>query len=187
MIIMTKEKDIHFLRKAFESARDLSQDANSQTGAVLVSSSEELISHGANRMHYGAEGRFEYGMNPKSKILLHRPKKYLGLVHAEKDAIFSAARLNDFKLISESTLYATWALCITCATTVINMGIERVVTHQSTTDWYNEKRTQNSRLNWDKSIQEAIALLKERKIKYEVIKEPLGGVTFLFDDEMRTI
>jgi len=135
-------------------------------------------------MHYGLDGRYEGG---KKRIILGRPEKYKLLTHAERDAVFSAIRGGMGKLIPGSTLYATWTPCEPCAEVITNSGIKRFVTHQCTTDWYNEKRSSESRIDWDKSIEEAIQLLQKCGVEYTCIKEPLGVGKILFDDKIRNI
>jgi dCMP deaminase len=179
--ISPKERDIYFLREAFKSARDLSQDINTQTGAILVSPALEIISHGANRMHFGLQERYD---GDGKRILLGRPEKYDLLTHAERDAIFVANR-NGVSLFGY-TLYATWAPCEFCAEVVINNGLSRFVTHQSTTDWYSESLTDiKNRPNWQDSINKAINKLKNAGLKYECLTNPIGEVELLFVDKIR--
>jgi len=182
---MQKLDDKFFLKKAFEAAWNLSQDMNTQTGAVLVTPGGMLFSHGANRMHHGIPERYEKG-NIK-KILVGRPEKYDLLVHAERDVIYSAVREGKNSLILNSTLYATWSPCKECSITVINSGVKRFVTHQCTTDWYNEKREATSRKLWDESIETAISLLKKCGVEYICLNEPLKGIKILFDDKIQEI
>ncbi len=185
---MKKLDDLYFLKQAFKAAWDLSQDENTQTGAVLVSAIQKsrglILSEGANRMHYGLEGRFE---GRGKRIMLGRPEKYELLTHAERDAIFTALRKGNVSLIPGSVLYATWTPCRFCAEVVINSGIKRFVTHQCTTEWYNERRSSDSRIDWDKSIQEAIKLFQKCKVEYTCVTEPLGDSKILFDDKIREI
>ena len=47
-----QKQDIYFLQEAFRVARELSQDANTQTGAVIVNRIGRMISAGSNRMNY---------------------------------------------------------------------------------------------------------------------------------------
>jgi deoxycytidylate deaminase len=178
-----KEQDINWLREAFIAARDYSQDTNSQTGSKIVNPiTNRDISFGANRIHYGFKDRYEGG---GERILLGRPEKYRDLTHAERDGIYEANR-KGISLIG-ATIYATWTPCVPCAELVLNNGIKRFVTHESTDRWYNEARKdQKGRNDWTESIEKAVSLLREGGVVYEVISEPIGGVEFLFDDFMRT-
>jgi len=180
---MTKRDDIDHLRKAFEYARDLSQDANSQTGAIIVDpKTNNLISFGANRMHHGLKGRYE---GEGKRKLLGRPEKYTDLTHAERDSIYGANR--EGRSLVGKTIYATWTPCVPCAELVLNNGIKRFVTHECTDRWYNEARKdQEGRNDWTASIEKAVSLLRNGGVDYEVIGYPLGKVDFLFDDVKRS-
>lgn len=177
-----KEIDVYWLREAFKFARDYSQDANSQTGTKIINPFDNsLISSGANRMHYGLEGRFE---GDGKRIILGRPDKYTDLTHAERDAVFSANRLGI--PLDGTTLYATWTPCKPCAEVIINNGIKRFVTHESTDRWYREARQDNGRQDWTAAIKEATDFFAKANVEYVIIDEFLRGVEFLFDDKMRT-
>ena len=179
-----KELDISFMREAFKSARDLSQDANTQTGGILVDQNNNIISRGASRIHFGLPERYE-GRPGEERILLKRPEKYDDLIHSERDTIYGANRKGIS--LQGCTLYSTWALCDDCAKTTINNGIKRVVGHQSTTNWYNEARKNiQGRQDWEEGINKAINLLKKGKVKYELMTEHLGDVSILFDDKIRS-
>lgn len=177
-----KEKDINFLRDAFKFASKYSQDANSQTGAVIVSPSGEIISKGANRAHYGMDERYEGSGERK---ILERPDKYEALTHAERDAVFCANR--EGRSLINSTLYATWTPCVECAEVILNNGIARFVTHESTHRWYTEARKDNGRNDWTAGIEKALKLFKKGNIVYEMIDDPIGDVEFLFDDKIRNL
>lgn len=172
------QMDKSFLKKAFKYAEEFSQDPNTQIGAILVRSNKIIFSKGANKLSYGLE---------YSEELVKRPEKYHNIVHAEKDAIFSAIRLGQANLIPGSVMYATWTPCESCAEAIINAGIKRFVTHQCTIDWYNEKKDIANRIDWDDSTNKAIIRLKKCGIEYVCIQEPLKGISILFDDKQRVL
>lgn len=179
---MPRETDIYYLKEAFKAARDLSQDPNTQTGAVIVNLKGDIISRGANRLHWGL--RDKYGLNP-SKEIIERPAKYANLTHAERDAVFDANRRCE-SLIG-CTIYTTWSSCYFCAEVLINNGIARVVTHQSTIDWYDEARKDvEGRQNWNKSIEKGINVLRDNNVRYECLTESIEGIEILFDDKKRS-
>ncbi|MBT3397953.1 hypothetical protein HOA55_05115 [archaeon] len=176
-----RERDIYFLREAFKAARDLSQDANLQTGAVIVSPSLEIISRGANRVHFGLNERYD---GNEERVILERPEKYCDLTHAERDAAYVANR-KGISLVG-CTLYATWTPCEPCGEIAMNNGIARFVTHQSTTDWYNKDAgSVKNRTDWADSIVRAIEKLRRSGMEYECISDPIGGVEFIFEDKIR--
>lgn len=175
--------DLVFLAEAFQAARLMSHDPNTQTGAVIVDPNEMVISRGANRLDWGLIQK--YGNN-YSKELVERPLKYKNVHHAEVDAIYVANR-NGISL-KGCTLYSTWSPCDDCAEVIVNNGIKRVVTHQCTTDWYNGiNKDLESRKNWDKSIEKAIQRLERNGVLYRKLDAPLGGIKIIFDDKLRII
>jgi len=182
------EKDIQFLKRAFCSARDLSQDANTQTGAIIANPERNcIISEGANRMHYGMSERFERSRFKKERKLLGRPEKYSDLTHAERDAFYEAVRSDRGLELQNATIYCTWTPCVNCAEVIINSGIKRVVTHQYCDNWYTEKLTDNKRVDWGNSIKAALTLLEKCGVKYECLNVPLSGIEIRFDDVVKKI
>lgn len=176
-----KERDIYFLRLAFQVAKNFSQDANTQTGALVVDSNFNLISFGANRARFGDSMRYE---GRGERLIFERPDKYVILDHAEQDAEFGANRLG--KSLSGCTLYTTWTPCAPCATVTAGNGIKRYVTHQACTNWYFEAdKNLKSRIDWDNSIKKAIDIFKRSNIEYICLSDPIGGVEILFDDKLR--
>tara|TARA_Y100000310_G_scaffold335438_1_gene417521 strand:- start:4706 stop:5251 length:546 start_codon:yes stop_codon:yes gene_type:complete len=179
---MLRRPDIYYLEEAFKTARDLSQDPNTQTGAVIVNPEGKIISRGANRLHWRL--RKIYGEEPPQE-LVQRPLKYTALTHAERDAVFSANR--EGKSLIGCTIYTTWASCSFCAEVVINNGIVKVVTHQSTTDWYDEARKDiEGRQDWSESIKRAISAFEDNNIIYQCLTKPIKGIEIIFDDKRRS-
>lgn len=179
------EKDVDYLMDAFYAARILSQDANTQTGAKIVSLEGSVLAIGANRMHFGIKGRFEEWMSFEDKILIGRPEKYTDLTHAERDVIYTAFRTGHGSLVQGATLYCTWNPCVVCAEAIANSGIKRVVTHRYCSDWYAEKQENMQRVGWDKSIKDALSLLQRCGVKYDCLEVPIPGIRILFDDILR--
>ncbi|MBT6689839.1 hypothetical protein HN903_00765 [archaeon] len=176
-----KEKDIYFLRMAFLAAKNLSQDVNTQTGAIVVSPDFKLISVGANRVNFGDPRRYE---GRGERKVFGRPEKYEIITHAERDTQYCANRAG--QTLVDCTLYTTWVPCDTCAELTVNNGIKRYVTHQSTMDWYNEARKDTSgRINWDESIADALGTFERSSVDYICLNDKIGGVEFLFDDKIR--
>lgn len=178
------EKDVYFLREAFRVAHDLSQDANTQVGALIVLGGTRLF-EGANRIPYGMPGRFERGMREEDKILLGRPEKYAKLTHAEPDACSCAEAIGEQQSIIGTTMYCTWNPCTPCAKIIKESGIKRVVTHQYCDKWYAEKLADDKRINWDKSTREALEFFAKSGIKYECLDVPILGIEILFDNVVR--
>jgi len=94
------EVDSHFLKLAYEHAKNASPDPRTQNGAVIVNpNTSEIISYGANRFPDGIK-------NLPERLLPENKKNYLE--HAERDAIFSALRQG--KSTQGATLYCLYRL-----------------------------------------------------------------------------
>lgn len=143
------DRDAYFMREAGQVAL-YSPDLSTQNGAVLVNDAGRYIESGVNRAPSGVAHR------------LKRPEKYVYTEHAEREALFMAAR---YGLYTEgSTLYAVWAACNDCARAIIGCGVSRVVTHAH--------HRAHPLPRWDLSA--ADAMLAEAGVQLEVVDLPLG-------------
>jgi dCMP deaminase len=104
-----------WLRLACRTAAELSDDPRTQNGAVLVA----------------ADGRHVIGYNHVPRGVrqhqhrLTAPAKYAFLEHAERAAIYAAARAG---IPTEgATLYCPWFACPDCARAIICAGVKEVV------------------------------------------------------------
>jgi dCMP deaminase len=112
--------DVRFLRLALEVST-WSKDRSTQVGAVIV---------GEDR----SPGPYGYNGFPRfiddDKAERHsRPTKYDWTEHAERNAIYNAARMG--VALKGSTIYVTHVPCADCARAIIQVGITRVVTDAS--------------------------------------------------------
>lgn len=104
-----------------------SKDRSRGVGAIIVDSSNRVLSIGYNGFPQGADDTVEERHE--------RPEKYLWTEHAEKNAIFSAAR--NGVAIKDSTMYLMWFPCIDCARAIIQSGITTLVCTEP--DWTEER------------------------------------------------
>lgn len=116
-MIIEHRTDIDWLRLAFQTARCHSDDPDTQNGAVLVPK-DGLVASAANCL-------------PKNLALsparLKRPEKYHWIEHAERGAIYAAARIGT--KTDGAVLYTCWFACPECARAIIEAGIREVVGH----------------------------------------------------------
>ncbi|CAF2460413.1 unnamed protein product [Rotaria sp. Silwood2] len=109
--------DEFFMLKVYLTALK-SKDPRTKIGAVLVRDRRDLIS-GYNGIPEGVQdlrSRFE------------RPTKYMFFEHAERNAIFTAARHG---IRTEgATLYVQALPCVDCARAIIQSGIKKIYVHQ---------------------------------------------------------
>lgn len=122
-----------------------SKDKHSQVGCVIVDSNNRVLSLGYNGLPQGAndeiEDRFE------------RPTKYYYMEHAERNAIYTAAR--NGVVLDGSSIIINKFPCVDCARAIIQSGIKTV--HCPSPDYLNHQ--------WGISSQHAMILMLECGLK----------------------
>jgi dCMP deaminase len=94
-----------------------SKDRSAKTGCVIIGPDRLVRSTGYNG--------FPRGIDDDQPARHVRPAKYHWTEHAERNAIYNAARLG---ISTEGcTCYINWFPCIDCARAIIQAGLVRVV------------------------------------------------------------
>jgi dCMP deaminase len=107
-----------------DTVREKSKDPSSKIGAVIVGPDKQIVSTGFNG--------FPRGIDETDQLRWKRPIKYDYIEHAERNAIYNAARHGI--ALRGSTMYMVGfgppcTPCIACAKAVIQSGIVRFVGH----------------------------------------------------------
>lgn len=110
-----------------------SKDPHTQIGAVIVGPDREIRSTGYNS--------FPRGLNDSVQERLQRPEKYFWMEHAERNAIYNAARCGT--QLKGCTLYVNSVPCIDCARGIVQAGIAELVVCDSS-DAEHKSRWQES-------------------------------------------
>lgn len=128
-----------------------SKDKSTGVGAVIVKHNR-IISTGYNG--------FPEHISDKNIDRHSRPAKYSWTVHAEENAIISAARVG--VSTDGAIMYYTWFPCAGCARMIVNAGISKIVCGRKP-DLSNEK--------FGKEFEIAIEMLHEADvdIEYEIL------------------
>jgi dCMP deaminase len=127
-----------------EQVKLKSKDQSTQIGAVIVGKDNEIRSTGYNS--------FPRGLDDNKSERQERPEKYFWFEHAERNAIYNAARVGI--PLDGSTIYLTSGLpCADCARAIINSGIKKVYCKSVCTTKNKEK--------WIESQDKALQMLKE--------------------------
>ena len=108
--------DAYFMQLAHDVA-SRSKDQSTQLGAVIVGPDREIRSTGYNS--------FPRGVNDDVAERQERPLKYLWMEHAERNAIYNAARMGT--CLKGCVLYCAWPPCPDCARAIVQSGIIGVV------------------------------------------------------------
>ena len=90
---------------------------DTQIGAVIVGKDKEIVSTGYNS--------FPRGIDDNIRERQERPEKYFWFEHAERNAIYNAARIG--VSTKGCTMYLSCGVpCSDCARGIINAGIVRI-------------------------------------------------------------
>ena len=130
----------YFLNIA-EQVKLKSKDRSTQIGAVIVGKNKEILSTGYNS--------FPRGLDDNLPERQERPIKYFYFEHAERNAIYKAARLGIS--LKNTKMYCTYFPCVDCARAIIQAGIIKLYTNKP--DLNHEK--------WGESWVNAIIMFKE--------------------------
>jgi dCMP deaminase len=130
-----------------------SKDEKTQIGVVIVGKDNEIVSTGYNS--------FPRGINDDLSERQERPEKYFWFEHAERNAIYNAARIGVSTL--GTTMYMTCDLsCADCARAIINSGVSKVVFSRTTKQWPEI---------WQKSSKRSLEMFQEAGVEVEYYDE----------------
>jgi len=119
---MDNELIRRYMRLAYDYAAKNSHDDSTQVGAmVLVPFGVDL--YGTNRFTSPLQ---------KCPENLERSRKYPRIVHAEREVVYTAARLGI--QLKGCTMVCPWAACPECAQAIVLSGIDRVYAHKDALD-----------------------------------------------------
>jgi hypothetical protein len=152
---------------------DLSPDPSSQNAAAIFPAPGDVPrpAWAPDMFMYPlsvAINTFPVGVDVAPASRWERPEKYYRVVHAETGAITHAAR--DGRKIRGQTMFACWAACGPCAAQIIEAGIKRLVTLESS-----RPGTDGS---WDASITIGVEMLAEAGVVVEYIPHPVTPEPF---------
>lgn len=137
-----------------------SKDRSMKCGCVIVGNGNALLSTGFNG--------FPRLCDDEKEERYQRPEKYNWTEHAERNAIYNAAR-NGIRLLL-SRAYITGFPCVDCARGIVQAGIEEVIIPTKETDpFFLEQRWDD----WAESFAKARTIMEEGHV---IIREMSYGV-----------
>lgn len=142
--------DTYFIAIA-DVVRTKSKDPSSKIGAVIIGQHKQIVSTGFNG--------FPRGVDETDATRWERPIKYQYVEHAERNAIYNAARTG--VSLSGCTLYLVGmgpptVPCVECAKAIIQAGIVRVV----------GQAFREVPAHWEEDFAFAQALLREAGVEF---------------------
>ncbi len=128
-----------------------SKDRSRKVGAVVIGEDNEIRSTGYNGIPRGVRDDVEDRYSQKTK------EKYLWFAHAERNAIYNAARVG--VPLKDCRIYSTLYPCVDCVIAIIQSGIAELITAKPD---FNDPQ-------WGESYKRAEVMLKEAKIKVRYV------------------
>jgi dCMP deaminase len=140
------EREAALLALAKRVSED-SPDRSRKVGAIIVDKDFSIVTTGCNTLPLGVEHEDKY---------LERPAKYDWTEHAERNAIFEAAKTG--QATGECTMILPWFPCLPCARGMVQAGITRVIaTYPDVTD-----------PTWGPGFEIGLELFKKAGIQFDV-------------------
>jgi dCMP deaminase len=134
-----------------------SKDPSTQIGCVIVGPAREIRSTGYNSLP-----RHVRDDVPERFV---RPTKYLWIEHAERNAIYNAARCGT--QMEGCTLYCDLLPCMDCARAIVQAGIVEIVVDARRVTGYSSGQ-------YDPHFEQAKILLDEAGVKIRAV-DPAGA------------
>jgi dCMP deaminase len=125
-----------------------SKDPNTQVGAIIVGPAHEIRSTGYNS--------FPRHIRDDIPERLVRPEKYRWIEHAERNAIYNAARCGT--PTEGCTLYCQIMPCMDCARAVVQTGIRNVIVSFTKHEAYKDTP------RWKEEFERVAVLFEEAEI-----------------------
>ena len=120
---MSERWDAFFFSLCDQIAK-MSKDESTKLGCVIVGPDREIRATGFNSFPRGIDD----GVSERQE----RPLKYKFIEHAERNAIYNAARVGVG--LKGCVLYCQWHPCSDCARAIIQSGIVEVVMREAIED-----------------------------------------------------
>lgn len=131
-----------------------SKDTHTHVGSVIVDSDNVLVSTGYNSLPRGIEID-----ESASRLSRENGEKYFWIEHAERNAIYNAARRGT--TLKNCKIYVPWIPCTDCARGIVQTGISEVIIHQNGQDFYDK----NTNGKWLESYKKTTDMFNEAKVK----------------------
>ena len=150
---------VEYFRTLAHTVKLKSKDENTQIGAIIVGKDKEIVSTGYNS--------FPRGLDDNIRERQQRPEKYFWFEHAERNAIYNAARIG--VSTKGCTMYLSCGIpCSDCARGIINAGITRIFCERGGS-------TSNAP-KWDESAERSWEMFDEAGVNVQFYDDEFGGM-----------
>lgn len=151
--MMRPDWDQYFMTIAYLAA-SRSQDSSTHAGAVIVRPDNTIVSTGYNSPPRGVDIKH---------VPTERPDKYYWMEHAERNAIYAAAKNEGG--IDGCRLYVNFLPCADCARAIIQTGISEVIVHWEGQQAFNQASGAGS-ADWHDSHRTTFAMIGDGEIRW---------------------
>ena len=142
---------VEYFRTLAHTVKLKSKDESTQIGAIIVGKDKEIVSTGYNS--------FPRGLKDNLRERQQRPEKYFWFEHAERNAIYNAARIG--VSTKGTTMYLSCGIpCSDCARGIINAGITRI---------FCERGVTTKGEHWEENYHRSFSMLEESWNKYSIL------------------
>jgi dCMP deaminase len=149
---------VDYFRNLTHQIKLKSKDTNTQIGAVIVGKDKEIVSTGYNS--------FPRGIYDNEPLRQERPEKYYWFEHAERNAIYNAARIG--VSTKGCTMYLSCGVpCSDCARGIINAGITRI---------FVERNDSTKGPQWQESQERSWEMFKEADVEVRFYDTETFGI-----------
>jgi dCMP deaminase len=149
---------VEYFRTLAHTVKLKSKDENTQIGAVIVGKDKEIVSTGYNS--------FPRGIDDNLKERQERPEKYYWFEHAERNAIYNAARIG--VSTKGCTMYLSCGMvCSDCARGIINAGITRI---------FCERGGGAKGVKWEEHAERSWMMLEEAGVNVQFYDDDYAGL-----------
>lgn len=140
-----------------KAVKQKSKDKHTQFGCIITGPDNEIRTTGYNS--------FPRGLNDNIPERFERPEKYFWMVHAERNAIYNAARMGT--PLKGCTAYIDGLPCGDCAQGIIQSGIEEIIFDSKNWEKFVESRGVVSvgMKTWLDDVHKAVKMLEECGVK----------------------
>ena len=148
---------VEYFRNLAHQVKLKSKDENTQIGAIIVGKDKEIVSTGYNS--------FPRGLKDYEAERQERPEKYYWFEHAERNAIYNAARIG--VSTKGCTMYLSCGVpCSDCARGIINSGITRI---------FYERGDITKGKHWEENYDRSWTMLEEAGIDIQFYDDDFYG------------
>ncbi len=140
-----------------KSVKKKSKDKHTKFGCIIAGPGNEIRTTGYNS--------FPRKLNDNVPERYERPEKYFWMVHAERNAIYNAAKMGT--PLDGCTAYIDGLPCGDCAQGLIQVGIKELIFDSDNWNKFIESRLQKAvgQKTWLDDVHKAVKMLEECGVK----------------------